>query len=131
MPRTPIQFIADEMLPYTEVRQILIGHNVQSMDLETKDPAILVTAEIDGAIIVTADKWFYTQLRRVPHFDKRRSTRAGVVLIPGTWAEAGPLLRRWLPLVETIYQITRSESDQRVWSISGVTAPSPLTPSSL
>jgi len=109
-----IPFIVDEHLPYIEVRHILVDHAVDGMDLGTKDPAILAAAEIDGAVILTADKWFSTQLRRMPHFDKHRHLRAGVVWLPGTWAVAGPMLRRWLPVVEAVYQVTRLEQDQRV-----------------
>lgn len=114
MDPTPILFIVDECLPRVLVGQILAGQTNRFVDLGTKDPAILVEAEHDGAVIVTADTWFYRQLRRIPHFDKGVYSRAGVVQIPGVWADAEPLLRRWRPVIEAVHRITREEADQRV-----------------
>lgn len=110
----PIRFTVDECLPSRIVGQILGRQIVQVVDLGTKDPAILVAAEADEAVIVTADKWFYTQLRRLSTLDKGRYTQAGVVWLPGTWEVAEPLLRRWLPVVEAIHRVTRGETDRRV-----------------
>ncbi len=112
-----INFFIDENQPAHFLRAILgaRGHQTTAVQVGFKDPAILVTAEEEQAVVITADTWFLKELYRVPITSKRnRFTRAGVVQVPGTWAEVRPRIMDYLPVIEVVYQLRLGHSDQRL-----------------
>jgi hypothetical protein len=108
-------FLADEHVEFDEARDILgsRGHILQRGKPRDEDLVLLAAAERDGAIMLTADRWFYTQLRRVGHV-RSIYRRAGVVRLPGEWAAAAAALRYWLPLIEVAYELMQEKRDKRL-----------------
>lgn len=120
----PIEFFVDEHLPVRSLSSILSarGHRVTPVQVGFKDPAIVVTAEQLGAVIITADTWFLKQLYRLPAEHRRRFTRAGVVQVPGAWDIARPRIVEYLPVIEAIYRLRRGQERARIGiDISGTT----------
>ncbi len=111
-----IHFFVDEHLPARSADAIFAehGHRSTPVHVDLKDPAILVTAAEVGAVIVTADRWFLTELYRYPLGHKRQYGAAGVVQVPGEWAAARQRLLDYLPMIETVYRLRRSQPDQRL-----------------
>jgi hypothetical protein len=111
-----IHFHVDEQLPPINVRSLLLprGHVITRVRLGTDDSTILSRAEDEGAVILTADHWFYTQLRRQSGRDLRRFRRAGVVRVLGEWGPAERQLREWLPLIECAYEVIQLRDDKRL-----------------
>lgn len=111
-----IHFFVDEHLPAHAVGRILEarGHRSTPVQVGLKDPAILVTAAEVGAVIVTADHWFLRELYRYPLGHKRQYGAAGVVQVLGEWATTRQRLTDYLPVVEAVYQLRRSQPDQRL-----------------
>src|SRR5688572_18201002 len=99
-------FHADEHIDHREAQEILgaKGHVVVRVRIGAKDPAVLTTADRKRAILLTADKWIYTQLRRTGHV-RSIYRHAGVIRVPGEWPEAAPRLRYWMPLIESAYEL--------------------------
>lgn len=114
---TPINFFIDENQPAHLLRGILgaRGHRATAVQVGFKDPAILVTAEEEHAVVITADTWFLTELYRFPFGSRRhRFFRAGVVQVPGTWAEVRPRITDYLPVIEQVYLLRLTQPDQRL-----------------
>ena len=111
-----IHFFVDEQLPVARVRTIVEprGHRVTQVELKASDAEIIDVVERAGAVILTADHWFYTQLRRRPSRFAGRWTLAGVLKILGEWSSAERQLREWLPLIETVYQVLQLRDDKRL-----------------
>lgn len=109
-------FYIDEHLPARELKAILAarGHEVVPVQIGFKDPAILVTAEANGAIIVTADTSFLRELFRLPAGHRRRFVRARVVQVAGEWPAARQRLLDYLPVVEAVCLLRMQQQDQRV-----------------
>jgi hypothetical protein len=110
-----ISFIADEHLRLLILKPLLEerGHLVERLDLAAKDPEILLTAEERGSVILSADKrYFWNQLA---HNQKAREQyqKAGLVMLPGEWSSALPLIREFIPLIEATFRISRARSCQR------------------
>jgi predicted nuclease of predicted toxin-antitoxin system len=72
-----ILFYIDVNLPARALTSLLeqAGHEVVPVQVGFKDPAILVTAEQMGAVIITADAWFLKELYRYPSSHRRRFER--------------------------------------------------------
>jgi hypothetical protein len=120
----PIDFFVDEHLPARLLDAILTarGHRVTPVQIGFKDTAILVTAEQTGAVIITADTWFLTELYRLPAGHKNRYRRAGVVQVPGEWGTARQRITDYLPVIEHVYRLRREQEDLRVGvDLSGTT----------
>jgi hypothetical protein len=111
-----IHFHVDEQLPPMSVRSLLLprGHDVTRVRLGSDDPAILSRVEEEGGVILTADHWFYSQLRRQSGRDLRKYRRAGVVRVLGEWGPAERQWREWLPLIESAYEIVQLRDDKRL-----------------
>jgi hypothetical protein len=111
-----IHFFVDEQLPTVHVRPIFgsRGHRVTPVKLKTADAEIIDDVERAGAVILTADHWFYTQLRRRPSRAAGRWTLAGVVKVLGEWPAAERQLREWLPLIEVAYHVLQQRPDKRL-----------------
>jgi hypothetical protein len=111
-----IHFFIDENQPVRQLRAILEhrGHRVTPVQVGFKDPAILIAAEQEEAVIVTADKWFLTELFRFPAEHRRRYRKAGVVLVPGEWEAAQPRLVDNLLVIEAVYQVRLERDDRRM-----------------
>lgn len=110
----PPLFVIEDHLPWEEIDRILDGYVVRSIDRSMKPQAILAELEANGEIIVTASRWFFNELRRTESQDKGLYKRAGVVLLPGQWAESAPRIEYWLPLIDQVIKMKRNESDSRV-----------------
>jgi hypothetical protein len=111
-----IHFHVDEQLPPINVRALLLprGHVITRVRLGTDDPTILSRAEEAGAVILSADHWFYTQLRRQSGRDLGKYRRAGVVRVLGEWGPAERQLGEWLPLIECAYDLMQLREDKRL-----------------
>jgi hypothetical protein len=111
-----IRFFDDEHLPFHALGPILTarGHQATPVQIGAEDPAILVTADQVGAVIVTADAWFLRESFRLPTEHRRRSVRAGVVQLPGEWSAARQRILDYLPIIEMVYQRRRRLVDQRL-----------------
>ena len=111
-----IHFFIDEHLPARALGQILTarGHRATPVQVGFKDPAILVTADEVGAVIMTADRWFLRELYRYPAEHRRRYLQAGVVQVPGEWDAAQRRIIDWLPVVEAVYQMRQGQADRRL-----------------
>ena len=116
MERRRILFFVDEDLPRHRIGPILTarGHTVYFPNRGEKAPAIVASAEASGAVIVTGDHLIYNMLRRLPGRDKGIYKRAGVVIIPSFDERTEDLLRRWLPMIEGVWEANRDQDDQRV-----------------
>lgn len=116
MPDSSILFYLDENQPVHLLSRILTsrGHQVRPVQVGEKDPSILRSADEDGAVIVTADKWFARELYRFPSGHHQRYFRAGVIQVRGVWTIDGPNLALWLPVVETVLAVRRSQEDYRM-----------------
>lgn len=114
--RDPIEFFVDEMLPVQRMTTLIRGrgHLLRQVDLSEKDPAILRTAEAVGAVVITSDRYFYKQLHLRPPLWRSDFRRAGVVLIPGEWNTAEPLIAEWLPVIEVAYRVLQDREDKRL-----------------
>lgn len=118
----PLLFYADEHLRQRTLRRMLDPHLVEFLALQTRDPAIVMAAEQSGAIIITADTWFYNHLRQGDyHNQKLMKSRggvvyenAGVILVAGEWSFARLQLTRWLPLIATVAEIQSGVPKRRV-----------------
>ena len=110
-----ILFFLDEHLPVRQLGSMLLdrGHQVRAVQVGFKDPAILATADEQGAVIITADTWFLKELFRYPENHPRRFHRAGVVQVPGEWNIARARLIEYLPVLEAFYAGRRSQPDPR------------------
>jgi PHD/YefM family antitoxin component YafN of YafNO toxin-antitoxin module len=108
-------FYADEHLRFDAAQTIVAarGHSLVRVLVTEKDPMILAAAERDAAVILTADKWFHTQLRRTGHI-RSIYRRAGVIRVLGEWPAAAILLREWLPLIEVAYDLMQQKPDKRL-----------------
>lgn len=112
-----IEFFIDENQPAVALGTVLTarGHRAIPVQVGFKDPAILVTAEQIGAVIVTADTWFLKELYRLPSgHHRRRYTTAGVVQVPGEWEAARRRITDYLPLFEAVYRLRRQQEDRRL-----------------
>ena len=111
-----IRFLVDEHLPVDRLRSILEprGHSVTPVDLSSKDPTILATAEEIAAIVVTADTWFLDELFRFPPGHRNCFRAAGVIQVPGTWAAASLRLTTYLPVIEVLAEVRSTQPDRRV-----------------
>jgi predicted nuclease of predicted toxin-antitoxin system len=117
MPSLPIPFIVDECLPADLFSQQLVprGHTVISLAIKTKDPSILEHAEATGSVVVTADRWFYDQLRKANTNPRRKYRRAGVILVPGSMGKpVVTLLMNQVDFIEAQYTAAQLKADQRV-----------------
>lgn len=117
MERIRLHFFVDEHLPAHAVATLLRarGHEVTPVLIGAKDPAILLTAEEAGAVVIlTADRWFLRELFRHPPGHKLGYSRAGVAQIEGEWEIAELNLVTWLPLIETVATIRATQADRRV-----------------
>jgi hypothetical protein len=114
--RPQIHFFMDEDLPARALARILEarGHRATPVQVGLKDPAIMVTAEQEGAVIVTADKWFLRELFRFPSGHKGRFERVGVVQVAGEWEYAERRIRDYLPIVEQAYHLRQRKDDRRL-----------------
>lgn len=110
------RFLVDEHLPVHQLRTILEprGHAVTPVDLSSKDPAILATAEEIGAVVVTADTWFLDELFRYPPGHRNCFRAAGVIQPPGMWAAARLRLTTYLPVIEVLAEAPSAQQDRRV-----------------
>jgi hypothetical protein len=108
-------FHADEHIDHREAQEFLgaRGHVVVRVRIGAKDPTVLTTADRNHAILLTADKWIYTQLRRLDHVHSIYR-HAGVIRVPGEWPEAATRLRYWLPLIEAAYDLMQDQRDKRL-----------------
>jgi hypothetical protein len=108
-------FFADEHIRLIDARAILEprGHTLRPVVIAEEDFTILEASEEEGAVILTADRWFYTQLRRTGRI-RTAYQRASVIRIPGEWRVAAPLLRYWLPLIEVAYDQVQQTRDKRL-----------------
>ena len=115
-PEPLIHFFVDEQLPLARVRPIvdLRGHRVTPVKYTTADAEIIDDVEEAGAVILTADHWFYAQLRRRPSRNTGRWVLAGIVKVQGEWTVAERQLREWLPLIETAYRLLQLRYDKRL-----------------
>jgi hypothetical protein len=111
-----IEFFIDEHLPAKRLTPILTarGHVARAVHVGFKDPAILVTADEVGAVIITADGWFLRELLRFPTGHHRRYKPAGVVKVAGEWDIAQARLVKYLPLIELYCRAQRAEPDPRI-----------------
>jgi predicted nuclease of predicted toxin-antitoxin system len=111
-----ILFFVDEQLPIARFRTIAEprGHRVAPVRLATADAEIIDDVERAGAVILTADHWFYTQLRRRPSRHAGRWILAGIVKVLGEWPAAERQLREWLPVIETAYRVLQFRDDKRL-----------------
>ena len=111
-----IEFFVDEMLPIRRMATFIEGrgHILRQVTLKEKDPAILRTAEGVGAVVVTSDRYFCQQIH--PRAPGRRSAfrRAGIVLIPGEWEAAEPLIGEWMPVIEAAHRVLQGRADKRL-----------------
>lgn len=122
--RGKIEFFIDEHLPVRELGRILAsrGHLVKAVQVGFKDPSILVTADQEGATIVTADHWFLSELFCYPIGHHKRYTRAGVVQVAGEWDVAKRRIEEYLPVIEAVFLVRRHQSDPRLGiDLSGAT----------
>jgi hypothetical protein len=115
-PAALIHFFVDEQLPMARVRPIVEprGHRVTPVKYTTADAEIIGDVEEAGGVILTADHWFYPQLRRRPSRTTGRWALAGIVKVPGEWPLAEPQLREWLPLIETAFRVLQLREDKRL-----------------
>ena len=113
---SPIHFFIDEHLPVHLLGDILTarGHQVTPVQVGFKDPAILVTAEQVGAVIMTSDTWYLRELYRFPTGHRKRYEQAGVVQVHGEWAAARRGIQDWLPVIEATYHLRRGQADRRI-----------------
>lgn len=112
-----IEFFVDENQPTDALGAMLTarGHRSIPVQVGFKHPAILVTAEQVGAVIMTADTWFLKELFRLPTGHHRsRYFAAGVVQVPGEWEAARRRIADYLPLVETVFRLRRQQEDRRL-----------------
>lgn len=111
-----IAFLIDENLPVDQLRSMLEprGHEVTPAARKASDSAILGKAEAAGSLIVTADSWFLEELFRFPPGHRRCYSRAGVVQVPGVWARARVRFATYLPVIELLMEIRRTQPDHRV-----------------
>lgn len=111
-----IHFFIDENQPVRQLRAILElrGHRVTPVQVGFKDPAILVAAEEEGTVVMTADTWFLTELFRFPKEHRRRYYQAGVIQVPGEWEAARSRIIEYLPVIEAIHQMCQSRADHRL-----------------
>lgn len=111
-----ISFLVDEHLPVWNIRPLLEahGHTVTPVRVGVEDHNIIGMAEAMGAIIITADKWFLQELFRFPPGHRHCFRAAGVIQVPGTWAAARLRLTTYLPVVEVLAEVRRTQSDRRV-----------------
>jgi hypothetical protein len=84
------------------------------VELRAENPVILTRAEETGSVVITADKWFLEELLQYPPRHRGCYTRAGVIQVPGTWAAARLRLTTYLPIIEYLVEVRRSQADQRV-----------------
>lgn len=112
----PISFFIDEHLPARSLGEILAarGHRATPVQIGFKDPAILVTAEREQAVIITADTWFLRELYRLPRGHKNRFRRAGVVQVPGEWDNARRRIVDYLEVIEIVYRLRQGQEDGRL-----------------
>lgn len=110
-----ILFFIDEHLPASRVRPLLEqrGHVAQAVQVGFKDPSIIATADIEGAVIITADGWFLSELFRYPVGHPRAFLRAGVVKVAGEWDAAQARLIEFLPVIEHLYPGAKAKADPR------------------
>lgn len=119
-----IHFFLDEHLPAHTLVPILTArhHDATPVQVGFKDPAILVTADQVGAVILTADAWFLRELFRFPSGHRQRFSRAGVVQVPGEWSTARRRIVDYLPVVEAVYRMRQQHPDRRLGiDLSGAT----------
>jgi hypothetical protein len=111
-----ISFLVDEYLPVWNVRPLLEahGHAVAPVRVGVADDNIIGMAEREGAIIVTADKWFLQELFRFPPDHPSCYRAAGVIQPPGTWAAARVRLATYLPIIEVLAELRSTQPDRRV-----------------
>jgi hypothetical protein len=111
-----ISFLIDEHLPTPVLLPILEdrGHLVTPIQVRSGDPAILKIAEETAAVIVTADSWFLHELFRFPVGHRRCYQAAGVIQVPESWAAARTRISSYLPIIEAVYALRRTQPDHRV-----------------
>ena len=116
MERPRIHFFVDENQPARLVCDMLRarGHHAEPVQVGTQDPAILRSADLAGAVIVTADDWFLDRLYRFPTGHQNSYSLAGVVVVRGEWEINRVNIPLWLPLIEVAYVARRSQDDQRL-----------------
>jgi hypothetical protein len=111
-----IPFLVDEHLPIRLLHPILEGrgHLVTPVRTASEDAAILAWAEETSSVIVTADSWFLGELFRYPGEHPRCFVRAGVIQVPGDWPMTRLRITHYLPVIEVVYELRRSQVDRRV-----------------
>jgi hypothetical protein len=125
--RPEILFFIDESFPRRQLGRMMTerGHRSRWLDLGTKDPAILEEAELNGAVIIASDTFFYNALRQGSYFETRKRRiyeRAGIVSVAGEWASAREQLKTWIPLIETLHIVQSERSRRTVILIRGMTS---------
>jgi hypothetical protein len=90
------------------------GHAVKPVQVGVADHNILGMAEREGAIIVTADKWFMQELFHFPPDHPNCFHAGGVVQVPGTWAAARVSLATYLPIIEALAELRSTQPDRSV-----------------
>jgi hypothetical protein len=110
-----IVFFVDEHFPERQMRSILAPHVMTAVQIRALDQEILRTAELQSAIVITADKWFLKELYRYPPGHRHCFARAGVIQLPGEWDRARQRLADYLPVIEAVFRLRRSATiDQRI-----------------
>ena len=124
VPGIVIEFFTDEHLPVMALGRLLTarGHTAKAVQVGFKDPSIIVTAEEENAVIITADRWFLRELFKQPRGNPGRFSRAGVIQVPGEWSAAQACLLTYLPLIEAAYAVHMGQTDSRLGvDLSGTT----------
>lgn len=75
---------------------------------------ILAAADLDGSVVVTADKHFRANLTRNPAKDSGRFKRAGLIKIVGEADKATVRLTRYVEVIERLYESCQREEDKRL-----------------
>jgi hypothetical protein len=88
------------------------GHLVTSVGTNSVDQVILAKDETTGALILTADRWFLSELFRYPVGHRQCYQRAGVILLPGTGPRSRVRLVCYLPDIE-LQNVIRSGQPDR------------------
>ena len=116
MERPRIHFFVDENQPAHSVCQMPRArlHDAEPVQVGTQDHAILRSADIAGAVIITADDWFLSQLYKYPTGHHLSYSQAGVVVVRGEWEINRINIPLWLPLIEAAYVARRSQDDRRL-----------------
>lgn len=90
------------------------GHDVVRAPGGASDDDILAAAELDGRVIVTADKDFKNAIKRNPAQDSGRYKQAGLIKIEGEADQAIVRLTRLIEVIERVYESCQRESDKRI-----------------